>query len=185
MATSKPYPYPHKFEASHTVPQFIEEFDSKVTENGQTLEQVVTIGARITSFRAAGKALIFYVVQQGGKSLQVLANKNVYTDAEISFEDINAIFKRGDIIGITGKPTRSKTGELSIAPTKLQILSPCLHMLPSLHTGLKDMETRYRKRYLDLIMNNNTRNIFITRTKIISYIRRWLDERDFLEVETP
>lgn len=69
MATSKPYPYPHKFEVSHTITQFIEEFDPKVTEKGQILDQVVTIGARIVSFRAAGKALIFYQIQQEGKKL--------------------------------------------------------------------------------------------------------------------
>ena len=88
---------------------------------------------------------------------QVLANKNLYTDTEYSFEEINGLFKRGDIIGVTGKPCRSNSGELSIQPVKLQLLSPCLHMLPSQQTGLKDQETRYRKRYLDLIMNNSTR----------------------------
>lgn len=80
---------------------------------------------------------------------------------------------------------RSKKGELSIVPRTITLLSPCLHMLPHLHFGLKDKETRYRQRYLDLVLNQNVRDKFITRAKIISYVRKFLDSRDFLEVETP
>jgi len=83
---------------------------------------------------------------------------------------------RGDIIGAKGKPGRSKTGELSILPTEVKLLSPCLHMLPNLHFGLKDQETRYRMRYLDLIMNNRTRDIFIIRSKVIQYVRDYLNK---------
>lgn len=82
----------------------------------------------------------------------------------------------------TGK---SKRGELSIFPVELTLLSPCLHALPKAHYGFKDQEQRYRQRYLDLIMNNNVRNKFITRTKIINYLKRFLDNLGFLEVETP
>lgn len=185
MASGKPYPYPHKFPVTHSVIEFIAAFDSLLTEKGQVLDQIVSIGARVASFRTQGKSLIFYSVVQEGQKLQVLANKNNYTDTEYSFEEANALFKRGDIIGITGKPCRSNTGELSVSPIRLQLLSPCLHMLPSAQTGLKDMETRYRKRYLDLIMNNSVRNIFVTRTRIVSYIRQFLDSRGYLEVETP
>jgi lysyl-tRNA synthetase class 2 len=107
----------------------------------------------------------------------------VYTNAE-EFADVNAHIKRGDIIGALGHPSRSKTGELSLVPTKLEILSPCLYMVPRPGT-LKDQETRYRQRYLDLIVNDHTRTIFFTRAKIINYIRNYLNERHFLEVETP
>ena len=95
------------------------------------------------------------------------------------------LFKRGDIVGVTGTPSRTKKGELSISPKEMVLLSPNLHQLPSAHFGLKDQETRYRKRYLDLIVSPNTRNIFITRSKIISYIRRFFDDQGFIEVETP
>lgn len=91
----------------------------------------------------------------------------------------------GDIIGVRGVPTRTKKGELSIIPLKLTLLSPCLHMLPHLHYGLKDKETRFRQRYLDLILNSNVRKIFQTRAKIIAYIRKFFDEMGFLEIETP
>jgi lysyl-tRNA synthetase class 2 len=98
---------------------------------------------------------------------------------------------RGDIIGIVGFPGRTNPkkgdnpGELSIFAREVVLLTPCLKMLPTEHFGLKDQETRYRQRYLDLIMNNSSRNVFITRSKMVSYIRRYFDERDFVEVETP
>ena len=93
--------------------------------------------------------------------------------------------RRGDIVGVIGTPSRTKKGELSISPSKTILLSPNLHQLPSGHFGLKDQETRYRKRYLDLIISEDTRRIFITRSKIVNYIRRYLDSLGFLEVETP
>ena len=82
-------------------------------------------------------------------------------------------------------PGKSKKGELSIFPIKITMLSPCLHMLPTGYQGLQSQDTRYRQRYLDLILNPETRRVFYTRAKIINYIRRFLDEMDFLEVETP
>jgi lysyl-tRNA synthetase class 2 len=96
-----------------------------------------------------------------------------------------ALFRRGDIVGVVGHPSRSQKGELSISPTRMVLLAPNLHQLPSAHFGLKDQETRYRKRYLDLIMSPSTRSIFITRARVINYLRRYLDNLGFLEVETP
>lgn len=93
--------------------------------------------------------------------------------------------RRGDIVGVQGYPGKTKKGELSVIPRKLKLLSPCLHMLPHLHYGLKDKETRFRQRYLDLILNNNVRDIFMVRAKIISFVRQFLDGMGFLEVETP
>lgn len=87
--------------------------------------------------------------------------------------------------GVEGVPTKTKKGELSIMPTRIKLLSPCLHMLPHMHFGLKDKETRFRQRYLDIIMNRRVRDIFYTRSRIISYIRRFFDGMGFLEVETP
>jgi len=95
------------------------------------------------------------------------------------------IFRRGDIVGVIGTPSRTKKGELSISPSQMILLAPNLHQLPSGHFGLKDQETRYRKRYLDLIISDDTRRIFITRSRVINYIRRFFDNLGFLEVETP
>merc|ERR1719223_874625 len=99
--------------------------------------------------------------------------------------ETHEVFRRGDIVGMTGHPGKSKKGEFSLFPTTVVLLTPCLHMLPAKHAGLKDKETRYRKRYLDLMLNREVRSIFYTRSKIVNHIRRFLDERGFLEVETP
>lgn len=98
------------------------------------------------------------------------------------FEGIHNIFRRGDIIGVTGTPLRTKKGELSISPRTIVLLSPNLHQLPKEHFGFKDQEQRHRKRYLDLIMNAERREVFIKRAKIIHHIRKWLNDDGFLEV---
>lgn len=83
---------------------------------------------------------------------------------------------------MVGLPGRTNTSELSIAALEVQLLSPCLHMLPDAHTGFKDRESRYRKRYLDLIMNNRTRETFIARSKVVNFVRRYLNNLNFVEV---
>lgn len=104
---------------------------------------------------------------------------------EDSFIPTHDLFRRGDIVGVVGTPSRTQKGELSISPSQMVLLAPNLHQLPSGHFGLKDQETRYRKRYLDLILSDETRRIFVARSKIINYIRRFFDNLGFLEVETP
>lgn len=113
-----------------------------------------------------------------------MANLRYYENETAFMEDCDKV-RRGDIIGVKGVALRTKTGELSIRPSKIEILSPCLHMLPHLHFGVKDQETRYRQRYLDLIINSETRKKFVVRSNIISYIRKFFDDLGFLEVETP
>lgn len=99
-----------------------------------------------------------------------------------NFEALHAIFKRGDIVGVTGKPLRTKKNELSISPRVMILLSPNLHQLPKEHYGFKDQEQRHRKRYLDLIMNAERREVFVKRARIVNYVRRFLDNLGFLEV---
>uniref|UniRef100_A0A915E5U7 Lysine--tRNA ligase n=1 Tax=Ditylenchus dipsaci TaxID=166011 RepID=A0A915E5U7_9BILA len=106
---------------------------------------------RVYSKREAGSKLIFYDIRGECKRLQILANA-VYHQGE-DFVELHERIKRGDIIGVVGYPSRSKKNELSIVPTQVIQLTPCLHMLPHTHFGLKNQETRYRMRYLDLIMN--------------------------------
>ncbi|RXG70081.1 hypothetical protein Avbf_05264 [Armadillidium vulgare] len=109
-----------------------------------------------------------------------MANMQFYESESSYLEDCDKI-RRGDIIGVRGFPIRTKTGELSIRPVKIIVLSPCLHMLPHLHYGVRDQETRYRQRYLDLIINSETRRKFIIRSNIIAYTRKYFDELGFLE----
>ncbi|KRY55659.1 Lysine--tRNA ligase [Trichinella britovi] len=176
-------PYPHKFEVTISLTDFIEKYNSVKCE--EVLNETVCVAGRIHSKREAGQKLIFYDLRAEGTRLQIMANGKFYKTGEAEFLRINESVRRGDIVGCTGHPSRTKKGELSIIPTELVLLTPCLRMLPHLHYGLKNQETRYRMRYLDLIINNNVRNIFIRRAQILNYIRKYLDSIGFLEVETP
>lgn len=182
------FPYPHKFHTTHRIKELKPEFEALCKEANKFTENSISVAGRVYSIRASGKYLIFMDLYADSEKIQILGNKNFYENKE-EFERLKDTIKRGDIIGVTGLIGRSKTGELSIQPTFLQLLSPCLHMLPKStknnSMALTDHETRYRQRYLDLMVNKGTREIFITRSKIVSYLRHLLGERDFLEVETP
>ncbi|KAK5646431.1 hypothetical protein RI129_004895 [Pyrocoelia pectoralis] len=176
-------PYPHKFHVSTSLENYIAKYSS--LKDGETIESdSVSVAGRIHAIRESGAKLIFYDLRGEGTKLQIMATAKHYYDEAKFTEDTDKI-RRGDIVGVEGTPSKTKKGELSITPKRVQLLSPCLHMLPHLHFGLKDKETRFRQRYLDLILNNRVRVIFETRAKIIAYVRRFLDQLGFLEVETP
>ena len=140
------------------------------------------------SKRAGGKGLVFYDLHADGTKVQVFADAKGFAEFGGDLEKFMALMnsiKRGDLVGVTGKPGRTKRGELSIFPTAIIILTPCLHMIPKLGQQFDNMETRFRQRYLDLIMNPRTRGVFQTRAKVIAFVRRFLDMHGFLEVETP
>jgi lysyl-tRNA synthetase class 2 len=177
------YPYPHKFHVAMTVSEFTKKYDPLCVK-GQWLEEEVSLAGRVTTIRRQGKSLIFIDLKQEGQRIQVMCNSNNHKGIK-TFDEVHATIRRGDIIGIIGFPGRTNTEELSIAPGELKLLSPCLRMLPDPHTGFKDRESRYRKRYLDLIMNNRTRETFITRSKVLGYVRNYLTKLNFVEVETP
>lgn len=177
------HPYPHKFQVSSSLEAFIEKYQG--LKDGDMMEgDSLSVAGRIHAIRESGGKLIFYDLRGEGVKLQVMANAKLY-ESEEAFAEDTARLRRGDIVGIQGYPGKTKKGELSVIPKKLKLLSPCLHMLPHLHYGLKDKETRFRQRYLDLILNNHVRDIFYVRAKIISYVRQFLDGMGFLEVETP
>ncbi|KAG5673883.1 hypothetical protein PVAND_003890 [Polypedilum vanderplanki] len=177
------HPYPHKFHVSSSLEDFIAKYSN--LKDGEMLEnEPLSVAGRVHAIRASGAKLIFYDVRGEGVKIQVMVNARLYSSEEKFFTDTDRI-RRGDIVGIEGYPGKTKKGELSVIPKNIKILSPCLHMLPHLHFGLKDKETRFRQRYLDLILNNRVRDIFHVRSKIISYIRQFFDKMGFLEVETP
>jgi lysyl-tRNA synthetase class 2 len=165
------------------MPDFASRF-ADIKDGEHRSDTTVSIAGRLYSKRASGQKLLFYDVQADGQKIQVMSALDDYENAE-AYATIHSRTRRGDIVGITGYPGKSKKGELSIFPKSITILAPCLHMLPKSHTGLKSQETRYRQRYLDLILNPSTRKVFCIRAQIIAYIRRFLDMRNFLEVETP
>ncbi|QLQ80433.1 hypothetical protein HG537_0D04330 [Torulaspora globosa] len=186
--THLPNPYPHKFHVTIGNPQFLEKY--AYLERGQTLpDEKVSIAGRIHAKRESGSKLKFYVLHGDGVEVQLMSQLQDYYD-EKAYEADHDLLKRGDIVGVEGyvgrtQPKKGGEGEISVFVSRIHLLTPCLHMLPADHFGFKDQETRYRKRYLDLIMNKDSRKRFITRSKIITYIRKFLDSRDFIEVETP
>ncbi|KAJ2788048.1 lysyl-tRNA synthetase [Coemansia interrupta] len=183
MREEGPYPYPHKFHVSLSLPDFIKQYSH--LKAGESLPEVeVTLGGRIHNKRASGAKLRFYDLHAEEKKVQIMASA-VDQDKAREFSNVHDVLRRGDIVGVRGYPGVTKAGELSIFSRDITLLSPCLRMLPKATTGLRDQETRYRQRYLDLIMNPDVRNKFITRSKIVNYVRRFLDNLGFLEVETP
>ena len=176
-------PYPHKFHVEISMTDFIDQY-SNVKDGEVNTAVTLNIAGRIHSKRESGQKLVFYDLRSEGKKIQVMANSSYYK-SEDEFVKINNKIKRGDIVGCTGHPGRTKKGELSIVPKEMILLTPCLRMLPTLHFGLKDKETRFRQRYLDLILNDSTRQKFIVRSQIIRYVRDFMDQLGFLEVETP
>ncbi|KAJ7650453.1 hypothetical protein FB45DRAFT_730796 [Roridomyces roridus] len=184
--TQNPNPYPHKFHVTRSITSYIDTYgpEGKIAP-GAKLENITeSLAGRVHNVRSSSSKLIFYDLHGEGKKVQIMASQQDSADPS-TFAATHEIFKRGDIVGVTGVPSRTKLGELTIAASSVTLLSPNLHQLPSSHFGLKDQETRYRKRYLDLILSDNTRRLFVTRSKILNYIRRFLDDLGFMEVETP
>jgi lysyl-tRNA synthetase, class II len=173
-------PYGHAFDYSHTIPQILAEYRDKTAEELSNPVRVRVAG-RIQLIRRMGKAGFLHLLQNGQK-LQIYIRKDAVPEASYKLYEILDI---GDIIGVAGYLFRTKTGELTIHVEELFFLSKIMLALPEKWHGLEDIETRYRQRYLDLIANAAVRNVFITRSKIIRSLRRQLDERGFLEVETP
>lgn len=174
--------YPHKFHVSISVTHFLEKYNH--LEKGVSLEEKVTVAGRVVTHRESGQKLFFLDIQGEGKKLQIF----VQTDNLVKTEGLVASSKdihRGDIIGVEGLPTRTKTGELSVKAITIKVLTPCLRALPNLHAQGLAQETRYRQRYLDLILTPGIREKFIIRAKMMSYLRQFLENQGFLEVETP
>ena len=181
-------PYPHKFNESINVADFRKTYET-ITKKGEFIEdKEVSVAGRVYNIRAQSAGLIFYDIVSDDKKLQIYCAKQFQKDETRSFAETHEHIKRGDFIGAIGVPGRTtgkNEGELSIRAHTIQHLSYCLHILPKPEVGLSNQETRYRQRYLDLIVNSEVKNNFIIRSKIIKYIRRYLDEKNFLEVETP
>ncbi len=173
-------PFGKRFEFTHTIPEILGEFSASTAE--ELLPEIrVSVAGRIQTVRRMGKAGFMHIAQNGGR-LQLYIKKDAVPDRDYQ---LFALLDLGDIIGAEGYLFRTRTGELSLHVEKLEFLSKTLLAMPEKWHGLEDVETRYRQRYLDLIANPGVRDIFVTRAKIISSIRRQLEERGYIEVETP
>lgn len=170
-------PYPSDTKRTHTMAQFVEGFDGFLAS-----EAVVTVVGRALAKRQIG-AMAFVRLADGTGEIQLVLRKNdMGDDAFAKFIDLSDV---GDFFEATGKAFVTKTGERSVFVASIRFLAKSLLPMPEKWHGLQDVETRYRQRELDLIANPGVKQRFVVRSKLVSSLRRFLDERDFLEVETP
>lgn len=173
-------PFPYDFQRTTTCKELQEKYKELRPEETTTDE--VKVAGRLMSKRDLGK-ISFAKLQDQDSSIQIVSQ-----DGETD-EEVRKLFKKyiasGDFVGVTGTVLRSKRGELSVLIKEVEILTKSVYPLPDEHYGLKDKEERYRKRYLDLIMNQDVKEIFKTRSEIIKSVREFMDKEGFMEVETP
>lgn len=180
--------YPHKFPTPpnvlSSIPQVRESY-KEVLSGFKDESKMIHIAGRITRQHKVSEKLFFYDVFADDAKLQFIADLRSASVPD-EYKRIHSLLRRGDIVGVDGHAGKSKTGELTVYATNVMLLSPCLRLLPKLDVGSSlSQEVRYRQRYLDLILTPGVSQIFVTRSKIINYVRRFLDSQGFLEVETP
>ncbi len=180
--------YPYSYNKTHNAIDILNNFD----DNSPELFAEVSIAGRIMSIRKMGKASFFHILDQSGK-IQVYLKKDELPEFYEQFKLLDI----GDIVGVSGFGFRTKTGEVSVHAKNVELLCKSLKPLPVakeeidedgnkiIHDAFADKELRYRRRYMDLIVNANVRETFLKRTKIVTYIRRFLDGMGYLEVDTP
>ncbi len=174
-------PYPNDFRPKHVSSQILSEFGAVSDDHLRALPDDFTMAGRIMGIRSFGKASFFHLQDRGGR-LQVYARQDrLGKDGYDLFKSLDV----GDIVGVWGKLFRTKTKELTLEALGLRLLCKCLRPLPEKWHGLADVEARYRQRYVDLMVNSEVREVFKRRSRIIRIIRRFFEDRDFLEVETP
>ena len=176
-----------ELQAANNDPFFITKYDvekhsTDIKDNFDELDgKSVKIAGRLMSKRVMGKASFCHVQDLKGRIQAYVARDSVGEDEYKAFKKLDI----GDIVGITGEVFKTQTGEISLHATKVELLSKSLKPLPEKFHGLTDTDTRYRQRYVDLIMNEDVKDTFIKRSKIITEIRKFLDGQGFMEVETP
>ena len=173
--------YPYRYETTHTVPQVVAEFTVKTGPELESPRVEVSVAGRLMSIRVQGKAG-FAHVQQGGQRLQIYVRLDAV--GEKAFQ-LYKLLDVGDYIGVKGYLFRTRTNELTVHVEELTFLVKDLLPLPEKWHGLQDVETRYRRRYVDLTMNPEVREVFTKRAKVVQSMRRFLDAHGFVEVETP
>ncbi len=188
-------PYPHRFDLTHNSKEIIESFkDPETEEEKEKLKEVnVTVAGRIMAIRKMGKATFCHIKDETGRIQIYIRKDDVGEEAYSVFKLLDI----GDIIGVKGYAFRTKTGEVSVHAVSYQLLTKSIQPLPVvkeeitesgekiIYDAFADVELRYRQRYIDLIVNENVKDTFIKRTKIIQSIKRTLEKNNFFEVETP
>lgn len=174
------FDFPNHFRREHLALDLIEQFSQMTKEELSDRQVEVTLAGRIVLRRVMGKASFFHIQDVSGR-IQVYLRQNDLPECYEQFKH----WDLGDIVGVTGHLFITNTGELTVSATNVVLLTKSLRPLPDKFHGLADQEMRYRKRYVDLIANEDSRNTFLIRSKLIQALRRFMDSNQFLEVETP
>ena len=173
--------YPHRYDASDAVSAIVEAHGGRTGEALEAARPEVATAGRIVAIRSFGKAN-FLVLSDGKARVQAYVRKDSVSARDF---DLFKLLDVGDVVGVAGRVFRTRTDELTVWAGRLEFLAKCLVPLPEKWHGLTDVEIRYRQRYLDLIVNPASRRVFEVRARIVRAIRRFLDARGYLEVETP
>ncbi|WP_413581882.1 lysine--tRNA ligase [Bdellovibrio sp. HCB288] len=174
-------PYPYTFENKTAIAEIVEKHAAGLQAGEKKPESVYRIAGRLMTLRAMGKACFFNVQDQSG-TVQVYVKTEELAEKEKAAFDLVDL---GDIVGVEGYVFKSQKGEFSIYLKHFEILTKTIEPLPEKFHGVQDVEIKYRHRHLDLMTDADSRKVFVTRSKIISEIRKFLDARGFMEVETP
>jgi len=174
-------PYPRRFDRSHTFAEIVAAHGAKTAEDLETEAPEVRVAGRVVLKRPMGKAS-FATLSDGERTLQIYVRKDAVGDRAY---EVFGLVDLGDFVGVTGKVMRTRAGELSVQARELVFLSKALLPLPEKWHGLADVEVRYRQRYLDLATSPEVRRVFVARSAMIAELRRFLDARGYVEVETP
>ena len=174
-------PYINRFKVKDIISSLADEFSANSKEELEEVGKQCLVGGRMMARRGHGKTTFCHIKDRAGQ-IQVYIRKD-----EIGEEnyEIFSLFDIGDFIGVEGMLSKTKTGELTIFAKKITLLAKSLLPLPEKWHGLKDVELRYRQRYVDLMVNPEVKDVFIYRSKVIQALREFLNQRDYLEVETP
>ncbi len=181
--------YPHKFQISKTFEEFITHYKDHLKNEEIVVDKIESLAGRVMDIRTVGKKLCFYSVRSNGFNIQFVQHITYFADTP-SFESTIRNINRGDIIGVNGHPGKTRAGktgegELSLFPKSIILLTPCLHTIPKSFFGLQDEEMRVTKRYVDLMVNDKSIKTFKTNHVAINFIRQYLNNMDFIEVQTP
>ena len=174
-------PYPHSYSRTHTsveAASFLESEQERLGDDGRTSE--VSVAGRIVRFRRMGRATFMDLLDGHGR-IQVMLKRDLLPDTYEILKELDI----GDWLGVVGPLFRTKTGEITVEANQWTLLSKSLRPLPEKWHGLADVEIRYRQRYLDLVANEDARRIAVMRSRIVSAMRRSMEERQYMEVETP
>jgi lysyl-tRNA synthetase class 2 len=174
-------PYPRRYDLTHTIPQILAAYSSFSTEQLSAQRVSVKVPGRLMTIRPHGKAG-FAHLSAGGERLQIYVRLDAVGERQF---ELYKLLDIGDIVGVAGYLFRTKTGELTIHAESLQFLAKAMLPLPEKWHGLTDVEARYRQRYLDLMVNEESRKVFERRGRLIRALREFLEGEGYLEVETP